>query len=202
MKKIFLLGGVLAVITLIGASCPSNGAPNVTPPTTTPPTTSSATQTYKNGTYGFEFQYPVNMVFVTPNYTLLQDKILELQIPGNDYPDTNFGDAAISVSASFAPSTSSCLALDLPISNGFKVQRDINGVTFNVATSTEAAAGNLYDSTIYRALVGGQLCVELKETIHTGNIANYPSGTVSEVNKKVVQNQLDSILNTFKFTGM
>lgn len=158
-------------------------------------------QRYKNISYGFTFLYPSNLGFVIPSYPSLEDKIVQLQIPQTDYPKTNFGDAAFSVSAVYSKSLSDCLALNPPEnSDGFKTPVQINGITYYMTKSTGAGAGNLYESNAYRVLVGGQLCVELNETIHTGNIGNFPSGTVTEVDKSAVQNRLDQILNTFKFS--
>jgi|GEM_PF-2795225 len=159
-------------------------------------------QTYKNNSYGFSFMYPSALGFVIPSYPNLEDKIVQLQIPQSDYPRTNFGDAAFSVSAVYTKSLEACLAAANTPENGdgFKSTKEINGLTYYYTKSAGAGAGNLYESTIYRVLVGGQLCVELNETIHTGNIGNFPSGTVTEVDKSAVQTRLDDILNTFKFS--
>jgi hypothetical protein len=194
MKKVALMSFLL----LFAAGC------NTYRNTTTnqaPTTTDSQTQTYKNSTYGFEFNYPEDAFFKTSNYGLLQDKVVELGISQNDYANTNFGDAAFSVSASYAKSLENCLAMNAPESgDDFKIEKQINGISFHMTKSTGAGAGNIYDSTIYRTLVGNQTCIELNETIHTSNIGNYPAGTITEVNKAEVQSNLDRILNTFKFS--
>ncbi len=189
MKKTIL--SAISLLMLVGAGC------NQLPSTPSGDMTSTL-QSYRNGTYGFTFTYPSTMEFVTPSYPLLQDKIVQLSIPQTGYPKTNFGDAAFSVSASYAKTLSACLAANTPQnSDGFKKEAEINGTTFYFTKGAGAGAGNRYDSTIYRTLVGGQTCLELNETIHTTNIANYPSGTVTEIDKNVVQARLDAILNSF-----
>ena len=101
-------------------------------------------QTYKNSTYGFEFQYPQGLNFVTPSYANLQDKITQLQIPQTDYPQTNLGDAAIAISASNAKSLSDCLSQNPPEnSDGFKTKTSINGTDFYMTKSSGVGAGNL-----------------------------------------------------------
>ncbi|SRR5258708_3940156 len=158
-------------------------------------------QTYVNGTYGFEFMYPATMQFVTATYPNLADKVVQLQIPQSAYPGTNFGDAAFSVSAQYAKSLQDCLALNAQgssQSSNFKSTVIINGIDFYAATSTGAAAGNLYQSNLQRTFASGQ-CIELNQTIHTANIGNYTPGTIQEVDKAAVQSQLDAVLQTFKF---
>ena len=156
-------------------------------------------QTYKNGTYGFQFIYPTSLAFVTPNYANLEDKIAQLQIPQNSYPKTNFGDAAFAVSATNASSLDACLALNQPEgSDGFKTKVAINGTDFYMTKSSGAGAGNLYEANVYRAFVGNQNCIELNATVHTLNIGNFDPGTVTAVDKTAVQRQLNDILQSFK----
>jgi hypothetical protein len=198
MKK-FL---VLAAIILTAAACNKSNENNQTPPPP-PPAVTPTTQTYTNATYGFTFEYLKEMKFVTPTYPNLQDKIVQMQISKDQYPGTNFGDAAFAVSAQSAKSLADCLKLSPPENgDGFKTKVNINGVDFYMTASSGAGAGNLYESKIYRTVKSPNgACIELNETLHTGNISNYPEGSVTQVNKTNVWNKLDSVLNTFKFTN-
>lgn len=203
MKKLALL---LLLVILVAASC-NKTASNTTPPpapapTPTPPAAPTS-QTYSNATYGFEFDYPLYMQFVTPTYPSLQDKIVQVQISADQYPKTNFGDAAFSVSAQAAKDLAACLKLTPPENgDGFKTKITLDGVDFYMTKSSGAAAGNLYESSVYRTVKAPNgACLEITETIHTGNIGNYPVGSVTEVNKADVQARLDTILNSFKFTN-
>jgi hypothetical protein len=202
MKKLIF---IVAAVVLIAASCNkatpvdnSNQTGNNTPPPASVPTT----QTYTNATYGIQFEYPLYMTFVTPSYANLTDKIVQVQIPRTEYSGTNFGDAAISVSAGTAKTLADCLKLSPPENgDGFKTKVVINGVDFYMTKSTGVGAGNLYESNIYRTVKSpGGACIEINETIHTSNIGNYTPGTVTEVNKTAVQTKLDSVLQSFKFT--
>ncbi|HEV8601078.1 MAG TPA: hypothetical protein VGQ87_00580 [Patescibacteria group bacterium] len=190
MKKLLFL---IAAFALVAAACNKTSDNNNQTPTT---------QIYSNATYGFEFTYPVYMKFVGPTYASLQDKIVQLQIGQEQYPNTNFSDAAFAISATAPKDLADCLAQNPPEgSDGFKTKVTINGIDFYMTGSTGAAAGNLYESKIYRTMRGAiGDCIELNETIHTSNIGNYPAGAVTEVDKADVQAKLDSILNTFKFT--
>lgn len=198
MKKILALGA----LALIAAGCNQNNTGYQNNNNNSGQSQAPANQVYANQTYGFQFAYPENFEFVTPTYPNLQDKIVQLQTKANAYPNTNFNDAAFSASAQFAKTLQDCLALSLPESanKGFNTKTSINGVDFYMNKGAGAAAGNIYDQTVYRTLKG-QNCIELSETIHTGNIGNYPPGQVTEVDKGQIQNQLDSILQSFKFTN-
>ena len=164
-----------------------------------PSATPAPTQTYKNLTYGFEFQYPASMGFTTPIYAQLEDKVVQLTIPQADYPKTNFGDAAISVSASYAKTLAACLALNPPEGgDGFKTATKFNGLSFFTTKGGGAGAGNDYATRTYRTYTKQQTCIEINETIHTSNIGNYTPGTVTSVNTQTVQDRLDVVLKTFK----
>ena len=142
--------------------------------------------------------YPENFSFQTPTYGALSDQIVQLTPDTNKYPGTNYDDSAITVSAGFAKDASQCLVT--PNDNKPLTQTQIiNGQVFYVGRATGAGAGNLYSSTIYRIL-RQTWCTEISLTIHTGNIANYPEGTVSEVDQSKPKADLLQILSTFKFT--
>ena len=200
MKKILIIVGLLA---LTAAACNQQPTSQTPTPPPTPVSTTPTTQTYTNGTYGFKFDYPTSMLFVTPTYANLEDKIVQVQIPQSTYPKTNFGDAALSVSSQFAKDLASCLKLSPPEgSDGFKTKATINGVNFYMTNSNGAGAGNFYEGKVYRTIkAAGGACIEVAETIHTGNIDNYPTGTVVEVDHTDVQAKLDTVLNSFKFTN-
>lgn len=196
MKKITF---ALIFTSLLAAGCNYQATNQNSNNTNTANTnTAEQMQTYHNSSYGIEFQYPETMQFVTSTYAMLDNKVAELQIPQTDYPNTNFGDAAFSVSTVSATSLDQCLKMNAPENgDGFKTQTNVNGRTFYMTKSSGAAAGNRYDSTVYRTLVN-QTCYELLETIHTSAIENYPAGTVSSVDPTPIQAKLDSVLNTFQ----
>jgi hypothetical protein len=192
---------IILSILLLAAACLKQ--PAVLPVTTSSTPVSSGNpiskwQVYKNKSYNFELSYPENFSFQTPTYGALSDQIVQLTPDTNKYPGTNYDDSAITVSAGFAKDASQCLVN--PNDNKPLTQTQIiNGQVFYVGRATGAGAGNLYSSTIYRIL-RQTWCTEISLTIHTGNIANYPEGTVSEVDQSKPMADLLQILSTFKFT--
>ena len=195
MKKLFLLISLTALIAAASGRKPNQSNNQKPGPAPTP-----STKTYSNAKYGFSFEYPTSMQFVTPNYANLEDTVVQVQIPRGAYGGTNFGDAAISVSAQHAKALDDCLALSPPEgSDGFKTKTTINGVNFYMTNSSGAGAGNFYDSKVYRTFKStGGACIEISETIHTLNIDNYTPGTVTQVSQSDVQAKLDPIVQSFK----
>lgn len=193
MKKfIFLLAGIM----VLAAACTNSGSQSNNTPTPTPTPNNKAV--YRYTPYNFEFSYSNDWTFTQPAYANLDEKIVQIELAQSTYPNTNFVDAAFSVSVGTATTLNQCLALNAANTAGFKTTQNINGVTYSKAETSEPAAGNLYESRIYRTL-RSNLCFELQETIHTGNIANYEPGAVTEVNKNLAWDRLDEVLNTFSF---
>ncbi|HEV2314189.1 MAG TPA: PsbP-related protein [Candidatus Acidoferrales bacterium] len=196
MKKLSLLTSLMVLLAASSGRKPNQSNNQKPGPAPTP-----STQTYSNAKYGFTFEYPTSMQFVTPTYGNLEDQVVQVEIPKSAYPGTNFGDAAISVSVQHAKALDDCLALSPPEgSDGFKTKTTINGVNFYMTNSNGAGAGNFYDSKVYRTLKStGGVCIEISETIHTSNIDNYTPGTVTQVSQSDVQAKLDPVVQSFKF---
>jgi hypothetical protein len=68
-----------------------------------------------------------------------------------------------------------------------------------VFNSSSAGAGNLYQTTSYRAIQGGE-CWAIEYTIHSSQIANYPSSyNLQPFNQTELTTLLDRIAGTFSF---
>lgn len=115
-------------------------------------------------------------------------------------PKTNYGEAYMTVSvASDQPSIKNCYANPDQSGSSLVKVETINGITYHVGNLVEPAAGNIYDSEVYRAIEGLQ-CYEVVLTVHTGNIQNYTPGTVQEFDKKQAFLVLEKMLGTLTFT--
>ena len=125
-----------------------------------------------------------------------------LTIPRAFEPQTNFADAKLTVGTSANPAAvAQCLIAEpsgapnqLPTSTAA-----INGTVFTVFHFSGAGAGNLYETTSYRALHGGQ-CWAVEYTIHSSQIGNYPPEYgLRPFDETKVRDVLDRIVGTFKF---
>lgn len=113
---------------------------------------------------------------------------------------TNYVEAYALVSKSNKLVETACLAfLDLPNpASPDTQQKVINGITFKTQATVGAAAGNRYDSKLYRTFHNRE-CYEIALVVHTGNIQNYPEGTVQEFDKQKAFPILEQILATLRF---
>jgi membrane-bound inhibitor of C-type lysozyme len=64
--------------------------------------------------------------------------------------------------------------------------------TYSVASSSDAAAGNRYEETVY-AFPGSNPCIAVRYFVHYGVIDNYPSGAVREFDRKALLTEFDRI---------
>jgi membrane-bound inhibitor of C-type lysozyme len=76
-----------------------------------------------------------------------------------------------------------------------------NGTTWYVASSTEAAAGNRYEETVYAIFKDvnaeeSSTCIAVRYFIHYGAFENYPSGTVREFDMVGLLKEFDAIRRT------
>ncbi len=115
-----------------------------------------------------------------------------------DYePKTNFAGAYFTISRSVdALAFQSCLEP----TNGEKNEGEakVSGFLFTKFISTDAGAGNFYDTTSYRGMMNGY-CYAIEYTMHSTNIANYPADLeIKEFNKSKIQDQLENIVKSFK----
>lgn len=66
------------------------------------------------------------------------------------------------------------------------------GVQYDLATTSGAAAGNYYEEQVY-AIRGSSPCTAVRYFLHSGNIANYDPGTVEEFDRQALLSQFDRI---------
>ncbi len=126
-------------------------------------------------------------------------KAFELDIPKMFEPQTNFADAKLTVGRSGdAMAVKECLSPGTEGSTSFAATT-INGIDFLKATSSDAGAGNYYETTSYRTLHAGQ-CYAIEYTIHSSQIGNYPPEyQLKPFDKTKLTDVLDRIVGTFKF---
>ncbi|MES2203453.1 MAG: hypothetical protein V4474_03980 [Patescibacteria group bacterium] len=74
------------------------------------------------------------------------------------------------------------------------------GIIYSVATTSDAAAGNRYEETIY-AIKDSKPCTAVRYFVHYGAFDNYPAGTVQEFNRDALLAQFDQMRRTLQLTG-
>jgi membrane-bound inhibitor of C-type lysozyme len=163
-----------------------------------PDPTQTLSQIYATSTLGFTFRFPAN-------YTVDQKYVyqalgpgkgikgVKVTIPAAATTGTNLSKDTY-VSVEVLPKATSCTAnLFLDMQNGAKVSSFTDaGVEYSVATTTGAGAGNIYDEAVF-AIPGSSPCTAVRYFIHSGNIGNYPAGSVTGFNKAGLINEFDNI---------
>ena len=128
---------------------------------------------------------------------LIGNPTVQLAFPEDAFqtPKTNYGEAYLVISMGTDKSSlDGCYKSPQP-GKELSDTQVINGITFHTGTIRDLGAGSIYDSKIYRVLVDGR-CFEVTQTIHTGNIANYPAGTATEFDQSKAMSILNQILET------
>ena len=204
-------GLALAASTLTGCGAPESGgsssdssapsgsaAASAAPPaSSTPPATLAGWVRYSEA--GFSIAAPAGF---TPDpahdYTALGPgkdiKGFALTIPASLAKGTNLGaDSYIAVET--LPGTTPCTAAPFVDPPTAAPSVTTNGITYSVATSSDAGVGNFYDETVY-AVQGSSPCLAVRYFIHSLNISNYPTGTVTAFNGPALIAQFDAIRAT------
>lgn len=134
---------------------------------------------------------------------LIGNPAVQLAFPEDAFqtPRTNYGGAYLTISiGTDKPSLDNCYKRPSRMKLlGAKAKLSdtqvINGRIFYTDTFKDFAAGSIFDSRIYRILVDGR-CFEVAQTIHTGNISNYPAGTATKFDQSKAMNILNQMLGT------
>lgn len=155
---------------------------------------------YQDSQDGFSIAFP-------PDYLLTQNTevpasdislgvpIATINLPDNYFEGTNLGEASLTIRiGTSSVDLASCVAS----SQYFFRQQQINGENFAQYNFVGAAAGNIYDSVLYRNAHENK-CYEIEILMHSGNIANYTPGTVKEFNRDEILDDLERVANTFRF---
>jgi hypothetical protein len=156
---------------------------------------------YRDEAYGFEMWYPEDFTVDRTCHPVAVrgDVALGLRLTGSDYySGTNLLNACVIVGVDQGEDArSTCLEArgGLEESQG---QEEVNGIVFQVWSSQEGAAGNVFEEVSYRTIHGGA-CYEITLLLHAGNIGAYPEGTVTEFDRGAVLERLKQVVHTFRF---
>lgn len=207
-------GAILLVTKGDQAFLQENGTPTYSDclagATSTTPTTPTGMKSFTDLGKTFTFMYPQEFTLAgggigyTENWKMNIDGTLGLilatvNVPQSYEPKTNFGDAKFIVGTSSDPkAVKSCLIT--PAGNGTtKSTATINGVKYTKFISTDAGAGQRYQTTSYRTVRNSQ-CYVIEYTIHYSAIENYdPSLGIKAFDQKKIGEALDGIVQSFNF---
>ena len=161
-----------------------------------------ASTLYVNKEFGFSLARPESTSVVTTGFEgflpLTQTPLVAFTLPKELFTGTNLGEAGVYIGTSSSAAITA--KWNVPVADsGEKAAgtADINGITFAVFTSEEAAAGNIYQEKVYRTLHAGT-CFEIVELLHSGELGNYPPNII-QFDKVKFDGYLEGIVHTFRF---
>jgi hypothetical protein len=151
----------------------------------------------------FTLRYPANFKLETGDGfggANLDESIVRISIPEGVFGTvgTNYSEAYLVVSRSTKPEVvHTCVdfSSEENVRKGSGIRSD--GINFSYGTTVEAAAGNIYESALYRTTFQSR-CYEIALVIHTGNAGNYDP-PVAEFDRSLALEPLEEILRTFTF---
>lgn len=172
-------------------------------------------ETYSSTAYGFSVKYPNSFVSVGAKPDSVRnivntsacvthslfgtDDFFECLVYKETNSDkTNLSSAAVSFTILKAKNTKAkCLVFSKSDVENVKqrVAQIINGVSFATAQTSGAAAGNIYESHVYRTFLNN-FCLEISGGIHSVNAANYDPPH-QEFDSVKVWNDLEEVIGTF-----
>lgn len=153
-------------------------------------------QSYTNSALGVSLKYP-NGFTLNPtwqNTTVVPTKPIsgiQFIIPGSMATGTNLSSDTY-VSVEQLPRAKACTGDIFLAKNAIARDSVDNGVTYSVASSSDAAAGNRYEETVW-AIKGSSPCTAVRYMVHYGAYENYPPGTIVEFNRTALLDAFDQI---------
>ena len=157
---------------------------------------------YENKEFGFALDYPENSQLRTENLEgyLETDKngIIGIFLDQTLFTGTNLSEASVIVGVD--PSIEAVKKCGMISDYGEKTSgvKIIADKTFQAFEAVGVAAGNIYESKIYRTVINNN-CYEIVELLHSGNIYNYDPGTIKEFDKQKFSSTLKNIVSTSRF---
>lgn len=173
-------------------------APTVEAPATERPAVEEKAA-FASSTLGFSISYPknysVNDAYV---YQFGPTKVIrgvKFTISGETTTGTNLSpDTGISVE--WLPRAQNCTG-DIFMRADVTASKMSEATTYSVATSSSAAAGNLYEEMVY-ALFPSSPCIALRYFIHSTNIENYEPGSVRPFDRAMLLREFDAIRRSLR----
>ena len=212
MKYVLWVSGLVLVL-LIGYVAWTSLELNPTPPSA-PVVEEPVLSSYASSTLGFSISYP-KAFSLDERYAYDQfgeKKLIhgvKFTIPSEMATGTNLtSDSYISVEQ--LPRAKNCTG-DIYLTANVRAETITeNGRVYSLATSSGAAAGNLYEEFVY-ALSGSSPCTAIRYFIHSGNIGNYlpaeasaqagEEGSVREFDRATLLAEFDKIRRSLSLTA-
>lgn len=160
--------------------------------------------TYASSTMGISIKYPKSYTLgVTYQYTGFPKKPIngvKVLIPATMATGTNVSNFDTGVSVEQLPRAQSCTGDIFVVDNVKATSVTENGVSYSVATTSGAGAGNLYEEMVF-ALSGSKPCTAVRYFIHSMSIGNFEPGVAREFDREALIAEFDKIRASLVLTS-
>jgi|SRR3989344_6749397 len=177
MAKYFI-GVIVIVLVALGAYYAWQMYGTEVAPPLAPAPEEAATLTYATSTFTIAYPstYSVDDAYAYDQFEGKSIAGVKFTIPESETVGTNLSsDTHLSVES--LPRAQNCTGDIYIVPNVKAVDLTVGSTTYSVATSTGAAAGNIYEEQVY-AIAGSKPCTAVRYFIHSGNIGDYlPAAT-------------------------
>lgn len=195
MAKYFIGAIVIILIGITGYYAWQNfgnAAPAPTPTPQAPPTSIYATSTFS---IAYPSTYSLDDTYTYDQFEGKPIAGVKFTVPASSAEGTNLS-SDTGVSVEWLPRARRCTGDIYIVPNVKAIELTVGSTTYSVATTTGAAAGNIYEEQVY-AVKGSSPCTAVRYFIHSGNIMNYPQegeeGAVREFDRAALEREFDSI---------
>ena len=122
--------------------------------------------------------------------------LAKVTVPRSFMPQTNFSEAYLTIGTSADPdAVTTCREAPEGVI-GDRAETTLNGTAYTRYRTSDAGAGNLYETTSYRVVQNDQ-CYVVAYTIHSTNIGNYPDDSgITEFDRARMVGALESIVRS------
>ena len=166
------------------------------------PQTNDLTQIYHDGTLGITMRYPMGWTASSsytntlrgPKYPPIPGVLFH--IPTAMASGTNLSAFDTGLSVETIASSTSCSAALFLAQPVHTATTTIGDTEYSVASTTDAAAGNRYETIVY-ALPFTNPCIGIRYFMHYGAIENYPTGVVHAFDRTTLLKVFDAMRDTF-----
>lgn len=199
----YVIGIIALILLLAGGYYFLTRGTVAPPPEETPPTVEvPTTNTYATSTFSIVYpkEFTINEAYQYEGVPNKPISGVSFTIPMTMATGTNLS-ADSYVAVEWLPRAKTCTG-DIYFLQNVKAREVTEGsVKYSVATTTGAAAGNMYEETVY-AFPGSSPCIAVRYVIHSTNLGNYPAGTVRAYDKTALISAFDTIRRSMRLGGI
>ena len=192
----YIVGVIVFVIVAVGAYYTWQAMGTSIVPPAPPPPPQHTTSTYATSTFSLVYPsaYSVNDAYTYDAFEGKPIAGVKFTVPASMTEGTNLS-SETGVSVEWLPRAQKCTGDIYVLPNVRATSLLVGSTTYSVATTSEAAAGNLYEEQMF-AIADSKPCTAVRYFIHSTNIGNYPQegeGAVREFGRDALLREFDGI---------